>query len=249
MVLLEWNINKRTKAVNSPVFVIDNILKNNPDVICLVEYYEDYELENQLKDYHIEKSAIDSGNQILIAVKKSFDSSGIEVICSTEERNCYNFLHIRLKTTGLSIIGVRMLTGEGKNSIDAEKQTPPLKRYLSALREPFVCIGDYNIREFRMYKWFDNIKLLDIEETSDYLEQTSFFFKDKYEPDVIGSFGVLDHILCSDKINGKVGYSWDFVNDCEIYPSKQNLKLGTYWNIPIGYPDHGMLICNIEIQE
>lgn len=106
MVLLEWNINKRTKVVNSPVFVIDNILKKNPDVICLVEYYEDYELENQLKDYHIEKSAIDSGNQILIAVKKSFDSSGIEVICSTEERNCYNFLHIRLKTTGLSIIGV-----------------------------------------------------------------------------------------------------------------------------------------------
>ena len=39
MILLEWNINKRSnKNKQTPNFVIENILNTNADIICLVEY-------------------------------------------------------------------------------------------------------------------------------------------------------------------------------------------------------------------
>ena len=65
-----------------------------------------------------------------------------------EVQECYNFMHIEFKLQNgnpLSVIGVRMLS-----PMNAKKQTPSLKEYISKLTTPFLCVGDYNIKKSRM---------------------------------------------------------------------------------------------------
>ena len=129
------------------------------DVICLVEYIDDKGIETaiQKKGYYFAVSNTFSGNKVLIAVRNELAPNGIIVVNANEEKNCYNFLHIRfLMKNGepLSIIGVRMLS-----PMDANKQTPPLDSYLSGLEEAFLCTGDFNIRHSRMNTWFKNFSI------------------------------------------------------------------------------------------
>lgn len=257
MKVLEWNINKRTRTSLVEPFVCEKILSQEADVICLVEYTEDFRIKNALEgSYWTFESVRSNGNQILLAVKKSFVKDRPIIVRNYDEYSCYNFLHIRIKTLDekeLSILGVRLLTGNGKNSIDARKQTPPLNRYLKSIKkEPFFCVGDFNIREYRMSYWFPEYRTLEVEVGNEKIEEVSYFFPRNYCEPYIGEFGILDHIITDiiekEKIRVSVKYNWNFLNSApHVYPSKNEIKKGCYWNIKEGFPDHAMLIAKITV--
>lgn len=250
MKLIEWNINKRSSNVRSRPFVATRLIKQKADVICLVEYIHDVGLITAMEeDYWLEESIISSGNQVLIAVSKKYAPFGIEVVRNEEERQCYNLLHVRFTNISgmeLSIIGIRMLTGEGKCAINADKQTPPLNRYLGTVKEPFVCVGDFNIREFRMKHWFPEYRVGSIRRNESELSSASFIFSGI---NWCRRCGILDHVLLSPKCSAEIEYCWDFIQDDTIYPQEKQLEEGAAWRVRPGYPDHAMMICDIDVCE
>ena len=251
MIVLEWNINKRSaKNILAEPFVSQRVLSQNADVICLVEYTTDIVIKEALRPlYWVFESVLSSGNQILLAVKKSFVKEKPIVIRDYDEPNCYNFLHIKmigLDGNPFHVIGLRMLTGSGENSIDAQKQTPPLNRYLKLLKEKFICVGDYNIMDFRMAHWFSDFHIQEMRRGKREIESASYFFPKRENERRIGGFGKLDHILTDQRLKVTARYNWDFVHDHPIYPSIDDINDGCYWSIDKGFPDHAMLIAEVE---
>ena len=248
--LVEWNINKRTKNITSPSFVSKRLLEQKADVICLLEYSTDQMIRNNLKEYWLEESIVDSGNQVLIGVYKKFAPKGIKVIRNREEKGCYNFLHVEFEDNmgeQLAIIGLRMLTGEGTNRMDAETQTPPLNKYLEGVETRFICVGDFNIKYDRMKRWFPNYKIQTIKKSNEQINKSSYIFPDEYK-NTIKDMVVIDHVLVRD-VQADVEYFWEFVSDCDayLYQDKSKIKLGNqYFAIKQGLPDHGMMICEID---
>ena len=239
MKLAEWNIHKMTNDILVKQFVIDKLIDVDADVICLIEYLRDTGIEENLKEkYWFEESNTISGNKVFIAVKKELAPDGIKVKNKNEVIGCYNFLHIEfLMQNGepLSVIGVRMLS-----PIDASKQTPSLQKYISRLSTSFLCTGDFNIKDDRMAKWFPNIST---EKKTD--TDWSIIYTDKY-CEVTG-FGTVDHVLHSDNIDVESEYDWKFLSCDSIYPCINEIAIGTIWDIPPAYPDHALMISNIEI--
>lgn len=248
MKLIEWNINKRSNNIQSRPFVATRLMEQKADVICLVEYIHDVGLIAAMEEeYWLEESIISSGNQVLIAVSKKYAPFGIEVVRNEEEQQCFNLLHVRFNNISgneFSIIGIRMLTGEGKYAINARKQTPPLNRYLSAVKDPFVCVGDFNIREQRMKYWFPEYRIGSIRRKKNELSSTSFIFSGI---NWNKRCGILDHVLLHPKFSAEIEYYWDFIRDDTIYPQEKQLKEGASWCVRPGYPDHAMMICDIDI--
>lgn len=155
-------------------------------------------------------------------------------------------MHIEFKLQNgnpLSVIGVRMLS-----PMNAKKQTPSLKEYISKLTTPFLCVGDYNIKKSRMGKWFPSISIGNLKNTNCSLSDSSIIYVDKNSCQVTG-FGAVDHVLHSDDIEVNSEYKWDFLRCDSIYPCVNNISISTYWNIPPAYPDHALMISNIEKKE
>lgn len=247
MKLLEWNINKRSKDIPVDAFVYEAILEQKADIICLVEYRDDQKITDKLdKKYWLKKSVITTGNQLLIAVSKDIAPYGLKVIRETSEENCYNFLHISFTNNfdkNISVIGIKMFS-----PIDAEVQTPPLNLYLSKLKEPFVCPGDFNIKTRCMKKWFPNIKIGVLATSTQEINNNSIVYtppNDKNNHTITG-FGDIDHILGSDDLKITGEYNWDFIERNDIYPKKNKIKVGEIWDIEATYPDHAMLISKIK---
>lgn len=231
-------------------FVVDSITKENPDIICLVEYVTDEKIKNALNnEYWICESNNEgdkiSGNQVFIGVKKSLAKKGIKVIEKNEEKGCYNFLHVDLKKTDgqkFSVIGVRMLS-----PIDASIQAKPLLEYLKQINNSFICTGDFNIKDKRMKIWFPEIKVGEINYTSFELSSYSYIYTDSDK--LINGLGSIDHILHSDDISSNSKYNWDFLSLDNHYPDIKEIKCGNRWSIEPGYPDHAMLISEIKLKE
>lgn len=245
MKLAEWNIHKMTNNISVKRFVIDTLIDVNADVICLVEYLTDTGIEEKLKEkYWFEESNSISGNKVFIAVKKEFAPDGITVKNKDEVDGCYNFLHIELTMQNgkrLSVIGVRMLS-----PINAEEQTPSLKEYISKLPTSFLCTGDFNIIDSRMAKWFPGISIENMVNTNCDLSKSSILYVDKRNCKVTG-FGAVDHVLHSNNIKVNSEYNWKFLSCDSIYPCADKIPIGTIWNIPPAYPDHALMISDIEI--
>ncbi|MBV4447907.1 hypothetical protein KM799_15035 [Clostridium tyrobutyricum] len=245
MKLLEWNINKRTNSIPVQPFVYNRILEQKTDIICLVEYIDDINIKDKLTDeYWFKESVAHSGNQILIAISKKIAPNEMQLVRATEEISCYNFLHVRFVDScnrGFSVVGVRMLS-----PMDATIQTPPLNKYLSQIKEPFICIGDFNIKGYRMNHWFPKYKTEILKSSTQEIENSSIVFVDKYSKTIEG-FGDFDHVLGSDNLQITSEYKWGFIEDDAIYPKISNIKIGAMWNIKPAYPDHAMMITEIEI--
>lgn len=245
MKLLEWNIHKMTNNILVKPFVYNRILKEQADIICLVEYINDNGIKKALSEkYWISESVALSGNQILIAISKEIAPNGIELIRDTEEDSCYNFLHISYTNScneKFSIIGVRMLS-----PIDASSQTKPLNKYLSQLKERFICTGDFNIKKDRMSHWFPKWNIGNLKCQTQEIDNSSIVYVEK-NTKVITGFGDVDHVLGSDDLQITSEYKWDFIEDDEQYPQKSDIRVGEKWNIKPGYPDHAMMIAEIDI--
>ena len=228
-----------TKDIPVQQFVIDTLINENADIICLVEYVTDKGIEENLKnDYWFEESDTISGNRVLIAVKKALAPDGIQVINRDEVRDCYNFLHIEILMNNkqLSVIGVRMLS-----PMVAEEQTPPLMKYLSELETPFLCTGDFNSQQYRMSKWFHGISMENIVNTNLPLSKSSIIYTDKKNHHITG-YGAVDHVLHSDDISVSSQYAWDFLSAYSGYPNIDRIAIGALWKIDPAYPDHALMV-------
>lgn len=245
MKLLEWNIHKMTNNVLVKPFVYNRILEQEADIICLVEYIDDIGIKNKLSgEYWIRESIARSGNQILIAISKKIAPNGIELIRATEEASCYNFLHISFTNSynkKFSVIGVRMLS-----PINASSQTKPLNIYLSQLKESFICAGDFNIKRNRMSHWFPKCNIGNLKYNTQEIDSSSIVYVER-NTKVINGFGEVDHVLGSDDLHIKSEYKWDFIEDDKEYPQKSNIRIGGLWDIKPAYPDHAMMITEIDI--
>lgn len=245
MKLAVWNIHKMTNNIQVGQFVIDTLKNTDADIICLTEYLTDKGITENLSDkYWFAESNTSSGNKVFIAVKKELASDGIRAINRNEESDCYNFLHVEFSMQNgepLSVIGTRMLS-----PIDAPKQTPPLKRYLSKLSTSFLCAGDFNIWHHRMEKWFPGIPIEKTVKTDCPLSDSSMIYT--LDSKVTG-YGAVDHVLHSDNINVKSEYNWDFLSCDKTYPSVDKIIHDKpVWNIPPAYPDHALMLSEIEIK-
>ena len=245
MKLLEWNIHKMTNNILVKPFVYNRILEQEADIICLVEYIDDIGIKNKLSgEYWIRESIARSGNQILIAISKKIAPNGIELIRAAEEALCYNFLHINFTNScnkKFSVIGVRMLS-----PIDASLQTIPLNIYLSQLKESFICMGDFNIKRNRMSHWFPKCNIENLKYNTQKIDNSSIVYVEK-NTKVINGFGDVDHVLGSDDLQITSEYKWEFIEDDETYPQKSNIRIGEVWDIKPAYPDHAMMITQIDI--
>jgi len=247
MKLLEWNIHKMTNDILVKKYVVDVIIDSSADIIVLTEYLTDSVIEESLNEnYYYEESNSISGNKVFIAVKKEFAINGICVKNKEEKKDCYNFLHVDIKLESgdvLSVIGVRMLS-----PIDATKQTPQLKEYISKLKNPFLCTGDFNILSHMMGKWFPNIAISNIISSGNHLSDSSIVYVDKDSKKITG-FGTVDHVLHSDSMNVNSIYSWNYLHEDSVYPCIEDIKIGRIWNIPAAYPDHAVMISEVEFVE
>lgn len=245
MKLLEWNIHKMTNNILVKPFVFNRILEQEADIICLVEYIDDIGIKNKLSaEYWIRESIAGSGNQILIAISKKIAPNGIELIRNTEEEVCYNFLHVsfvNIYNKKFSVIGVRMLS-----PIDAYKQTPPLNEYLSQIKESFICMGDFNIKRNRLSHWFPKCNMENLKYNTKEINNSSIVYVEKYTK-VIKGFGDVDHVLGSDDLKITSEYNWEFIEDDEMYLQKSYIRVGEVWDIKPAYPDHAMVITEIDV--
>ena len=245
MLLVEWNLHKMTNNVLVEKYVIDCLKRVEADIICLVEYLTDSGIEEAFReDYFLAESNSCSGNKVFIAIKKSISSDEIRIIKRDGVIDCYSFLHIDFSLSNgeiFSVIGIRMLS-----PIDAPKQTPSLYKYLKRIENTFICVGDYNIKDYRMEHWFPTISIETIEKDNKPLGDTSIIYVDKKTKEIVG-YGAVDHALHSKDIEIKTKYDWDFLSKCMVYPSIEKIKPGEIWDIPAAYPDHAMMISIVEI--
>ena len=238
MKLIEWNIHKMTNDIPVQQFVVDALVKMDADIICLVEYLTDKGIVAALeRDYWLEESNSISGNKVFIAVKKKIAPCGIVTVKKDEIVGCYNFLHIDfINNEGekLSIIGVRMLS-----PINAKKQTPPLVKYIKRLENTYICVGDFNIKDYRMNVWFSNIEMEKHIVTEEILSDISYIYVDKYS--YVNGYGSVDHVLHSEDIEVISKYHWGFTKFDSCYPQIEDVKLNPIWNIKAAYPVHAIM--------
>lgn len=241
MTFLSWNIHKMKTKRPAPGFVTDLLVQKSPDVICLVEYIADAGIRQALQEnYHIAESVPLSGNQVLIAVKKTLTDS-LTVVDDKEIQGCWNFLHVSFTAADgvtYSVLGVRRVVGRGAAAVD--DQVPPLLSRLKALDMPFLCAGDFNIVDHRMETWFPGIQKAKLTGRPYY----SYIFTDRKTHEVTDT-RALDHLLCSDDLNAAAHYEWDFTGLDPVYAAFPP-NIGQVWRIPAAHPDHAMLLAEIQ---
>lgn len=97
-----------------------------------------------------------------------------------------------------------------------------------------------------MSYWFPKFKVEDLTYKSLEIDNSSIIYVEKKTKLIIG-FGDVDHVLGSDDLKITSENNWDFIKDAPQYPSKSNIRVGELWDIEAGYPDHAMMITDIEI--
>lgn len=162
--VLEWNINMRSNNnIEIPTWVLEEIVKKEPDIIVLVEYKNGVENDKILNDFleeNIGKYIIQyydpqkpKTNGILIAVRnKYFDSAEI---VDSQEKYLSNKEHpnwLLVKATlinnndgdSIDIIGVRTRVGRSETSGILQFKTFLNKMDTVSQSAKKIIIGDFN---------------------------------------------------------------------------------------------------------
>ena len=257
--IYEWNIHMSATIPSNQGYilqpwVVDEIIKDTPDIIVLTEFVVSKGLEYYFKvlesnQYHWFISNFTTQNGIMIAIKESsFDFQDILHYSENSVQVDYmalkgcvlpDFYEVKVKWNEepLSIIGVRMKVGVDK------KQFTALDDYLSGLDNNVICIGDFNAYWPNIWKTKDNHTLPKTSDkynlyTPPYENGKNFSYVLKDQKTGIGKYVQLDHLITNiPDVNVEVEYYWDFINTlrykCGI-TSKTLIK-------PSGLPDHAIL--------
>lgn len=262
MKIYEWNIGMAAtipsnRGYNLNGWIIDEIIKDEPDCIILTEFVvsrgiEYFLSELEIKKYHWFISSSTKMNGILVALKEStFDYSdtfNYKVSPNTINNNeilvgadMPDFYEIRVKCYDalLSIIGVRIRKDiYGINPNYTHNQFALLDDYLSSLTHNVICVGDFNAYWAGKWKTPKNTTLPKTAVNFS-LHTPLYNVGDWYsyvQPNGQGT--QLDHLITNIKrktIN--VIYDWSFIN-VSRYGISINANSA---NKPTGLPDHAIL--------
>lgn len=242
--VLEWNIHKMTKNVLVKPFVIERIKKDSPDIIVLVEYKDDCNIEQSLsEDYYVGVAIGRNGNDVLVAIKKcivledtepKFNSSVIRVSLGSDEPTVLETTFQTKDHKALSVIGLRYVQGG-----DAIKVSKHLKKHLDSIDHEFIGVGDFNILEFRMPFHYGEYYH---EDYNGAFQTSSIIMLHDFKECIIKGFQRVDHVIYSPNIKKEsLNYSWDFIENSEGYPPYREIAEGYVWKIPVAHPDHAVL--------
>lgn len=252
MKIVEWNINCRSSQGGIPKMVAEELLRTNPDIVCLTEFvkgenYHDFvdKLNNLGYETFNDPRTIEySGNEILIAIKSEYAvETETFVICNDD--NNPNFLHVvsKINDENYHFIGARIKIGGNDLNEDFINRRTQLQSLMSEISkiedEPVVVLGDFNNGWFTDSQNKDSYSGKPRQFYSYPLlveEMKSINFKAN-TPEIDCSWGYgfkLDHAFTNNFVDVKnVSYSWDF---------EQN---PAYKKKTVGYPDHAMLLVTL----
>ena len=97
-----------------------------------------------------------------------------------------------------------------------------------------------------MIHWFPKCNIGKLKYNTQEIDNSSIVYVEK-NTKLINGFGDVDHVLGSDDLQITSEYKWDFIEDDEQYPQKSNIRIGEVWDIKPAYPDHAMMITEIDI--
>lgn len=260
MKLKSWNINQRSGnsiLPDIPDFVAEELLKDDPDVIVVTEFYkiEDWQKTFESKFEKYNTLVTDNPyNEVFLAVKKRYQISSVFSWESDYDKNLPDYIEVivRNEDKRIAILGCRILVDSNKVK---KYGTPVYDEELKCRQKQFITItnrikgileededilivgmGDFNTgsRNNVNKNWSRSV----MESCLDKLHVRL------YTPDGQSHLGYCcpDLLFASKDVVIEAGpYGWDFTkNDLFIYPQGEHTK-----NITVGYPDHGIISAKI----
>jgi len=239
MKIINWNLNHRVAKRKIPLWLSTYIAANTPTVLVLTEYVVGSDHDRFIKElykiglrYYSVSQSVSRQNQILIATKEPH-LKGTLTLPSIHPAVPPNFLHVILKESGINIIGFRMPVFE-KNPTKLKRQTWELILHIAnkIINYPSIITGDFNTSpQDPKSKCGNYIK--QITDAGWYLAPEKGF---SWIHQHSGTKRKIDHAFVSPKLKViHAEYNWDFLKEMPNSIPK------------IGYPDHAMLV--VELQD
>ncbi len=236
MRILVWNLNHRARARRIPGWVAEEIALVGADLVCLTEYVEAQDHERFAGELALSglahcvcSAAVKGQNQVLLAARTPL---GIEPLADPgiHESVPSNIAQARLTGFGLTAIGFRMPCYNHRGSAATKVLT---RDWLCGTIVPMVAagflMGDFNIDPAdSAARCGDTFRLL---------ESAGWTHALPAEGASFGKTRRIDHLLFKGPGRlTKAWYSWDFLRHI---PSSDL--------VPVGQPDHAMLIVELGI--
>lgn len=243
-------------------WVIDEIIKDNPDCIILTEFVVakglDYYIDKlESNGYHWFISSVTKSNGILIALKSSsfdFDDTfdyfqdtvknGSDVLVGNDIPAFYE-IKVTWNGNPLSIIGVRIKVDITSTNTNYKKnQFQALDNYISQQKHNVLCIGDFNAYWTDKWHTSDNTTLGKTASNRYEIYTPKFNKGDWWYSYVIPNKKLqLDHLVTNIKNKDiVVEYDWSFINSIRY---KCNVKADSAKK-PQGKPDHAIFKVTIQ---
>lgn len=256
--------------------IVSELLKQNADVMVLTEFVEgngilDLEVTLERVGYDLFTTVPGIGNGVAIIAKKELEGNivsehGNMPRAQKGEVDWPNFLCVRLNE--MIVIGTRIRVE--KKFIDRKAQFDMLMEYVkdNFSDETFVITGDFNNgnihRDHEADKYYDgydkNLERYHYNYQMIYREVTDTygwtFLSPGRDKANSGEYSIMtscgdtkdDHMITnipdSPALTKRCKYDWSFVNERNGY-GKRNATC--VLSDLIGKPDHGMLVCEVEV--
>ena len=261
--MLTWNLNHRSGHCFSgeSTFSIKEAAKENADINVLVEVALTDKVLSVLNQsfprYEILTTENANGqNNIVICVRKNITILSKDILIASYDNDNPNLLILKLQNKkGFEWyqIGVRIRLSK----IDGDfyyKQIAIINQDLEKIGGlPWVMSGDFNAYKSSLKKHLCKGVQIHTPEhrkdfwyTSKFIDNYSFLFATHGK--VTGK-GCIDHVISKGITVDNVRYNWDFIENSDVYPTRNEIFLGNAkWSIPTGFPDHAKLFNTIEFE-
>lgn len=264
--VLEWNVHAMGAGGNYeiPDVISKEIHKIMPDIVVLTEFYAgkggwDAFREEIREKYSIYLSPLVfespqwNYNQVAILLRRDKRIAVNQILCLNPANPVEpEFLRLDAvyNTVKFSIVGIRIKTQAGKK----EEQLKFLSNYIddefNRCDYPFLCCGDFNVKPEHIKTCYP-VVVPDYDKklygTPNYINNYSIFFTGKNK--IIDSMRRYDYMIANHICVHNIRYSWDYIKQNARYPCYDEIERNsTVWDI-VGFPDHAMLIADIEINE
>lgn len=240
MIIATWNLNNRVGKVRFRPEAAQAAISIGADLFVFTEYYpQQYEKQfcYILKDAGLQyqitsKESADTANRILIASRIPLFPFDIE-LPDFDQQFPSNLLCVTLPSVGLSVLGVRIPSYNGKTASLTFRAWQWLETTAASLKiKPAVILGDFNVaipsKRTRNVECF--LRILNNgwhRATSD----GATFFSNK------GHKTEIDHILASRQC---------IISKTEVIKQTSDFSIA---GLPDAISDHGILLCNIEVHK
>lgn len=263
--VLTWNINQRSGHGfdGNHSFAFEIAAKENKDIVVFTEICKKGNFQEKLEEcfpnYNFVSTDNESGqNDILMGIRKGIEIKSVKALYSAKENDNPNYLQLLLSDGEHEWvqIGVRIRVCRADDMFYF-KQMDIINNMLGQIPEiiPVYASGDWNAYASSVEKnisqkhsVYSPVHRKEYYYTNKFIDNYSFLFS---KDGRIVHKGCLDHSIANSGIVvGEAVYKWDFIEESPIYPSRNELlQDDVNWNIPVGMPDHAMLLTSIGFVE